>query len=245
MRLLCLLFVLTPHLTAQHSDAVLKNPFNAPDDRRRGGEFFRSQCANCHGIDGKGGASGPDLTMGSFRHAVSDEAMFRVITRGIAGSSMPGFSMNGREIWQIVAYVQSLSVRRSHGAAGGDAKAGEELYRSLGCGGCHGGRAPELAGVGQRLSRAELEAAVMDPSAAVAPEYWLWRATTTTGQTITGSRLNEDTYSVQILDAGGRLRGLAKSEIERQALERRSPMPSFRGKLSGSQLNDLLAYLVQ
>jgi putative heme-binding domain-containing protein len=99
--------------------------------------------------------------------------------------------------------------------------------------------------VGQRLSRAELEAAVMDPSAAVAPEYWLWRATTTTGQTITGSRLNEDTYSVQILDAGGRLRGLAKSEIERQALERRSPMPSFRGKLSGSQLNDLLAYLVQ
>lgn len=245
MRPLFLLSVLISPLFAQHSDTALQNPFNAPDDRRRGGEFFRSQCANCHGIDGKGGASGPDLTMGSFRHAGSDEAMFRVITKGIAGTSMPGFSMNGREIWQIVAHVQSLSAGRTHAAAGGDAKAGAALYRSLGCGGCHGGRAPELVGVGQRLSRAELAAAVLDPSAAVAPEYWLWRATTTSGQTVTGSRLNEDTYSVQILDAGGRLRGVAKSEIERQTLERRSPMPSFRDKLSGSQLNDLLAYLVQ
>jgi hypothetical protein len=79
----------------------------------------------------------------------------------------------------------------------------------------------------------------------VAPEYWIWQATTTSGQTIKGSRLNEDTFSVQILDSTGRLRGLAKTEIERQTLERRSPMPSFRDKLTGRQLQDLLAYLVQ
>jgi putative heme-binding domain-containing protein len=245
MRPLLPLLLLAIRLTAQHSDAVLTNPFNAPDDRRRGGEFFRSQCANCHGMDGKGGAGGPNLTMGSFRHAPTDEAMFRVITKGVPGTSMPGFSMNGREIWQIVAYIRSLNVTQSNLAARGDAKAGAQLFTSLRCANCHANRAPDLAGIGQRLSYAELQLALLDPSAAVAPEYWLWQATTTAGQTLKGSRLNEDTFSVQILDSAGRLRSLPKTEIERQTLERRSPMPSFRDKLTDRQLNDLLAYLVQ
>lgn len=244
MRLLVPLLLLSLQLTAQHSDTALTNPFNAPDDRRRGAEFYRSQCANCHGMDAKGGASGPNLT-GSFRHAVSDEAMFRVITKGIAGTSMPGFSMNGREIWQIVAHVRSLNVTRSTTAARGDAKAGEQLFNSLRCANCHANRAPDLRGIGQRLSDAELQLALLDPSASVAPEYWMWQATTTSGQTIKGSRLNEDSFSIQILDSSGRLRGLAKTEIERQTLERRSPMPSFRDKLTDRQLQDLLAYLVQ
>src|SRR5258708_7238821 len=89
-------------LFAQHSETALTNPFRSPDDRARGGAFFRSQCASCHGIDGKGGASGPNLSTGNFRHASNDEGLFRVITKGVAGTSMPGFSMNGREIWQIV-----------------------------------------------------------------------------------------------------------------------------------------------
>lgn len=196
-------------------------------------------------MDGKGGASGPNLTMGSFRHAPTDEAMFRVITKGIPGTSMPGFSMNGREIWQIVAYIGSLNVTRSNTATRGDAKAGEQLFASLRCANCHANRAPDLKGVGQRLSYAELQLALLEPSAAVAPEYWMWQATTTSGQTLKGSRLNEDTFSVQILDSTGRLRSLPKSEIEKQTLERRSPMPSFRDKLTDRQLNDLLAYLVQ
>jgi putative heme-binding domain-containing protein len=245
MRPLVPFFLLALPLLAQHSDTALTNPFNAPEDRRRGGEFYRSQCANCHGMDGKGGASGPNLATASLRHAPTEEAMFRVITKGIAGTSMPGFSMNGREIWQIVAYVRSLNVSRSATAARGDAKAGEQLFTALRCATCHTDRAPDLRGIGQRLSDAELQLALLDPSAAVAPEYWIWQATTTSGQTIKGSRLNEDTFSVQILDSTGRLRGLAKTEIERQTLERRSPMPSFRDKLTGRQLQDLLAYLVQ
>lgn len=245
MRLLFPLFLLAIRLAAQHSDTALTNPFSSPDDRQRGGEFFRSQCANCHGVDGKGGASGPNLTVGSFRHAPTDEAMFRVITKGIAGTSMPGFSMNGREIWQIVAYIRSLNVTKSNTTARGDVKAGEQLFAALRCANCHANRAPDLKRIGQRLSYSELQLALLEPSAAVAPEYWMWQATTTAGQSLKGSRLNEDTFSVQILDSTGKLRSLLKSEIERQTLERRSPMPSFREKLSDRQVNDLLAYLVQ
>ena len=90
---------------------------------------------------------------------------------------------------------------------------------------------------------AELQRALTDPSAEVAPQYWLWRATLTDGTALRGRRLNEDSFSVQVLDSAGRLRGLPKSQIERQELSERSPMPSFAKTLTDAQRNDIAAYL--
>ncbi len=242
--LLCL-----PPLGAQHSDADLKNPFQSPDDRARGGAFFQSQCANCHGIDGKGGASGPNLASGTFRHATNDEGIFRLITKGVPGTSMPGFSMNGREIWQIVAYIRSLSAGRSAVNSTGNARAGQLLFQSSRCLNCHwlnGTGAPrglDLSAIGSRLNSADLVVALNDPSADVAPEYWAWQATTKSGETLRGARLNEDTFSLQILDHTGRLRSVLKADLRSQSLDHRSPMPSFREKLTDVQRNDLVAYL--
>lgn len=236
-------------LAAQHSDTALKNPFQSADDRARGGAFYRSQCASCHGIDGKGGASGPSLATGSFRHASNDEGLFRVITRGVAGTSMPGFSMNGREIWQIVAFVRSLSIGRTGGGATGNAASGRDLFATHKCLSCHwlhgagAARGLDLSQIGARLTPAELSLALTDPSAEVAPEYWPWQGTTNSGETIRGHRFNEDTFSLQILDNTGRLRSVDKSTLRQQTLEQRSPMPSFKDKLSSQQLNDLVAYL--
>lgn len=236
-------------LRGQHSDTALINPFRSPDDRARGGAFFRSQCANCHGIDGKGGASGPNLSTGTFRHASSDEGLFRVITRGVPGTSMPGFSMNGREIWQIVAYVRSLSANRVSGPSAGDPARGKALVRTSGCLNCHwlnGSGAPrglDLTSIGERLSLQELRTALTDPDAEVAPEYWLWEGVTLDNQTLGGSRLNEDTFSLQILDRAGRLRSVMKADLRRQTLEKRSSMPSYREKLDARQLDDVVAYL--
>ena len=44
-------------------------------------------------------------------------------------------------------------------------------------------------------------------------------------------------------DAAGRLRSVDKAELKSQSLEQRSGMPSFQGKLSEAQLNDLVAFL--
>ncbi|MBM3760594.1 MAG: c-type cytochrome [Acidobacteria bacterium] len=236
-------------LAAQHSDTALKNSFQSTDDRIRGGAFYRSQCASCHGIDGKGGASGPALDTGHFRHASNDEGLFRVITKGIAGTSMPGFSMNGREIWQIVAFIRSMNVDRAGSAVADSAQAGAQLFADLRCQNYHwfrGAGAPrgrDLTAIGSRLNGAELLTALIDPSAEVAPQYWQWRATTNTGETLRGSRLNEDTFSLQILDHIGKLRSVAKASLKEQTLERRSAMPSFKDKLSAQQLNDFVAFL--
>ena len=235
-------------LAAQHSDTALKNPFQSPDDRARGGAFYRSQCASCHGIDGKGGAGGPNLSTGRFRHASNDEGLFRVITKGGAGTSMPGFSMNGREIWQIVSFVRGLTVSGS-GGINGDARAGRQHFEANGCVNCHwlnGTGAPrglDLSAIGARLTAGEIRTALIDPSADVAPEYWIWQATTKDGKTLRGHRFNEDTFSLQILDNTGRLRSVNKADLREQSLDHRSPMPSFRDKLNDRQLNDLVSFL--
>lgn len=235
---------------AQHSDTVLVNPFQSPDDRARGAFFFRSQCASCHGADATGGAGGPNLTTGTFRHAASDEGLFKVITKGVAGTPMPGFSMNGREIWQIVGFLRSLSATRMAEQSKGDVAKGKSLVAAQKCSGCHwlnGAGAPrglDLTVVGARLSVGELKRALTEPSAEVAPQYWLWEGKLKSGETIKGHRLNEDTFSLQIMDSAGKLRGVDKAVLAEQKLERRSAMPSFKDKLSEAQINDIVAYLV-
>lgn len=242
-----LLLSLAPLLAQQHSETALTNPFNTPEDRGRGATFFFSQCASCHGADAKGGATGPSLATGSFRHASSDEGLFQIITKGVPGTAMPGFSLNGREIWQIVAHIRSLS--GSKGTAPGNASAGRALFDSKGCLGCHtmrgagADRGVDLTFAASRLSTGELRQSILDPSSEVAPEYWMWQAKTRDGRTLTGRRMNEDTFSVQVLLATGTLESLPKSSLQQQTLERRSPMPAFRGKLSEAELNDLVAYL--
>ncbi len=248
-RILLLLPLCLSPIAAQHSDADLKNPFQSAVDRTHGGAFFQSQCASCHGIDGKGGASGPNLASGTFRHASNDEGLFRLITKGVPGTSMPGFSMNGREIWQIVAYIRSLSANRSSANSTGNPQAGLQVFESKGCLNCHwlngagAARGLDLSAIGSRLNAADLQVALNDPSSEVAPEYWTWQATTKVGTTLRGQRLNEDTFSLQILDRAGRLRSVVKAELQSQSLDHASPMPSFRETLSDAQRVDLIAYL--
>src|SRR5262249_28158717 len=113
------LLVVVP-LYGQHSVAR-SNPFNSPADQAEGARLFRGQCAACHGPNGTGGASGPDLTVGAFRRGDSDEALFQIVAKGIAGTAMPAYGGTGREIWQIAAFVRSLSVGKAAGRSKGDA----------------------------------------------------------------------------------------------------------------------------
>jgi hypothetical protein len=55
--------------------------------------------------------------------------------------------------------------------------------------------------------------------------------------------MNEDTDSFQILESSGRLRSVWKVDLTSYEIVRTSPMPSFKGKLQASDLEDLVAYL--
>ena len=64
------------------------------------------------------------------------------------------------------------------------------------------------------------------------------------GRTITGRRLNEDTYTVQMIDDKERLLSIAKSDMRSYVVETKSPMPSYAATLTADELSDLIAYLL-
>ena len=239
-----LAFTLLALSNAQESATTLANPFTSEADRADGERIFLSQCASCHARDGRGTSAGPDLTTGSFRHAASDEGLYRVVTKGIPGTTMPAFSLNSRPAWQVVAFLRSLS--RGHGSlVTGDAARGAGLFRANHCAGCHSFWAPDLARMASRRTLEELRGSILDPQADVHSDYWRLRVTTRDGRRLSGHRLNEDSRSIQFRDEKGALRSVLKTEIAGYEIDRSSPMPSFRGKLTGAEVDDLLAFLTK
>ena len=155
-----------------------------------GASLFKAECASCHGRRATGGL-GPDLTRGIFRTAVDDEAMFRVIAGGIPGSRMPGAlgRHSAEDVWQLVGYVRSLGPASvaARGDKPGDRPAAGEQPRT-----------ESQRGAG---SRASIDADQMV------------RITTLTGAVHSGRRMDEDTFSVRVLDDRGVLRSFERAAI--------------------------------
>ena len=61
--------------------------------------------------------------------------------------------------------------------------------------------------------------------------------------TITGRLLNQDTFSVQLLDPSERLQSYEKANLREVTVLKTSTMPSYRDKLTPQELGDLVAYL--
>lgn len=236
---------LASHMAAQHQEAPPHT--QSPDDAKFGANIFHSHCAECHGLNGEGGR-GPDLTRGAYRHGTTDEALFRTITYGITGTQMPGSYFPANQIWQVVAFVKTLSHPNAGASIPGDKASGAKLFRLNGCSKCHlidgeGGRlGPDLTDIGSIRSAGYLRTAIADPNAKSIPGYRAVRIVDNSGKQIAGVRLGEDTYSIQIIDYQENLRSLLKRDLREVEVSKDSAMPSF-SKLSPAHLDDLTAYL--
>jgi cytochrome c1 len=69
------------------------------------------------------------------------------------------------------------------------------------------------------------------------------RLTTRDGRRITGIRLNEDTFTVQVRESDG-VHSFLKQDLKEYTKEPgKSPMPAYRGALTDSELDHIVAYL--
>jgi putative heme-binding domain-containing protein len=246
MRGLFAVFVLVPVSWAQTPAGGL---FDAQADPQSGRKLWTANCAVCHGAQGKGGR-GPDLTTGKLRHGSTDDDLYRAMRNGIPGTEMPGFPLSELESLQLLSYVRALGRATILPPAGGDAARGRALFAGSGqCKSCHrvgneGARVgPDLSDIGAQRAPVDLLASLLRPGERVPPERWYVQAATRDGRTITGRRLNEDSYCVQLIDLQDRLVTVVKDELRDYQLIKRSPMPSYDGKLTKEQLNDVVAYL--
>ena len=130
----------------------------------------------------------------------------------------------------------------------GDPVAGERIYNRLGCASCHaiqgagGIYGPDLSRLGAARSSAYIRESIVQPSADIPPEWEGVRVRTKDGRTITGVRLNEDTFTHQLRDAAGRFPVFDKLELARWEILAYSLMPAYN-KLPPQDLDHLLAYL--
>jgi putative heme-binding domain-containing protein len=233
---------------AYGQDAEIKNPHTTPADVAAGAKIFRSHCAECHGLKGEGGR-GPNLQTGVFYHGSADADIFLNITDGISGTAMPGVFFSRDQVWQVAAFVRSLSSGATSAPAG-NAEHGGKLFREKGCIGCHltrgegGFKGPDLSLIGSQRSAEHLRTAILDPGAEVLRDYWVAHITMENGASYSGFLLTQGAFTVEILDFQKGLKSLPTHDFRKFEIEKKaSAMPSFKGRLSDSEVNDLVAYL--
>jgi len=172
-----------------------------------------------------------------------------IVLRGIPGTAMPPNNFGSSELRAIVGYIRSLQGSNLE-TLPGDGHRGQIIFEGRGgCMNCHrvNGKgsyaATDLSDVGMIRSIDYLKKSLVDPAVSDVPEHRRIRATTQDGAVISGRRLNEDTFTVQIIDSQGNLISLLKPKLKTYEVVNGSTMPSYQSRLSPEERDDLVRYL--
>jgi len=242
--------VMAQDRAARTDSRPTKNPLDGnPQAVSNGAAMFRTRCAGCHGPDARG-YLGPDLT-GFWAAGGSDDRMFDIVKRGVPGTEMPAVDPQrvlDKDIWQVLAYVRTLSAVPAVPPRGDPAN-GERIFRAT-CSGCHivngrGGQlGPDLSRIGSARPRAGLLGKLRGSSGLIRAGYEPVTIVTRDGERVRGVKKNEDEFSIQIMDTRERLQGYLKANLTELTLEKQSLMPIYGAdRLSEGDLDDLLQYL--
>jgi putative heme-binding domain-containing protein len=198
------------------------------------------------------------MTRAEWAVVVSD-----MVARGAQGSSA--------ELDNVVSYLSASfgknnaspsSVAPAQTAASAPQVAAEEaplsaeeiskakrLIQQNGCLSCHrvgetgSYVGPYLDDVGAHRSLEQLHASLVSPTKQVLPENRTVQFVTSNGKIVTGRLLNQDGFSVQLIDSSGQLRSFARSGLREFSIVTTNPMPSYADKLSAQDLTGLVRYL--
>jgi len=242
--------VLLIHGRAAFAQGMDRAPEYFKEDIQYGAQIFASQCAACHGTSGDQ-IPGVNFRAGTFKRVVTDNDLRDTITKGVPGTAMQPFAFGESEMTGIVSYLRNMNSFDVRGSIVGNAARGQALFAGAGnCSSCHavngkGPRvSPDLGNIGELRTADFLHRTLLDPGGTMLPVNRSVHAVTKDGKTIDGRRLNEDTYTVQLIDQQERLVSLAKADLREYTVLKTTPMPSYKDKLSAQELADLEAYLL-
>src|SRR4030095_297395 len=240
-------FALAARLSAQAP------PQNDQYDRAQiaAGAILYGQCVACHGANGDQ-IPNVDLRRGQFPTVVSDAELVRLLATGKPASGMPSFPMlRTDEVTALIAYIRSGFDAMGAAMKIGDPARGQALFSGKGgCATCHriNGNGPYTATdrseSGLIRKPTSLERALVDPVASIIPANRPVRAVTRDGRTIRGRRLNEDYYTIQLIDEQSRTVSLVTADLRSFEVVQASSMPSYATTLTADERADLIGYLL-
>lgn len=134
----------------------------------------------------------------------------------------------------------------------GDADQGMNVFRTVGtCSNCHVvgdfGKevGPNLSEIGDKLSREAMLTSILDPSAGISHNYENYVVITTSGQVITGVKVNETADKIVIRTAEAIDREVSVDDIDDISKSEKSIMPENVHQATGQQgLIDIVEYML-
>ena len=134
-------------------------------DAALGKKVYEVRCVGCHGAEGKG--DGPaaellvprprDFTAGKYKirtvnsTLASDQDLFRIVTDGMPGTSMPSWRvLSEKERWAVVAYVKTfaeaykgaklepIGLPKEVASSDASLRRGKKMFDAFECVKCHG-----------------------------------------------------------------------------------------------------------
>jgi cytochrome c oxidase cbb3-type subunit III len=220
-----------------------------------GQTLYQSNCAGCHGLDARGGEHAPNIATAQRVQELTDADLLRIVRDGIPASGMPAFGsrFNSEQISAVSGYLRSLRGDRKTAPVPGNPETGRTLFSNkAGCAECHmvagqgGFIAADLSSYAAIHSVEQIREAIVNPNKNLDPHHPIVTVVTKNGRRYEGVIRNEDSSSMQLEGRDGAFYLFEKSTLLRITREKRSYMPADYGaKLSPSELNDLISYLIR
>lgn len=248
--LVCTCLVLFDGISAFGQDEPRSGP-----DQDQGAQLYASNCAYCHGADGRGGR-GPSIATLPKVIAMSNQDLMGIVNKGEVDQGMPGFPDLGdpgtKAVVQYLRMLQGVTADGAVARLAGDPDAGRQIFYGKGrCSTCHmilgqgGFMAPELTSYARNRTAEEILQAIVNPDADLESTSRVANVRTRDGQSLTGVVRAEDNLNITLQTEDGRYHFLSRSSLAAVNYSDHSLMPRDYGtRLKSRELDDLVAFLI-
>ena len=239
------------YLAAQQTSDIQKG--EASSANALGQKIFRTKCAACHGLDGRGGEHAPSIVQDQVK-SLSDEDLAGIVHNGVTTKGMPEFSSLGSSaINFVVAHLRKLQGAVAPETVSGDATRGRVLFFGKAeCSSCHVMQgtgnfiADDLSDHGRNHQPSEIRSAIVDPGRRTDSSLELVTVTTRSGAELSGVLRNEDNFSLQLQDPRGDFHLIMKSDAVRVTQKQANVMPDdYSKRLTSEEIDDLVSFIAR
>jgi len=236
--------------TVATPNSASKSPRRSNNEGR---QLFESVCAACHGLDGRGGERGPDISTRQQVVQLSDTEILQIFREGRPAAGMPPFdSLGSQKLKALLAYLRSLQGRGETVALPGDPRKGKALFFGKArCSECHlvqgagGFLGRDLSSYGATLSASDIRSKIVRSGDSTNKANKTAVIIMRDSRKFTGVIRNEDNFSVQLQSSDGAFHFLTRSDFATLEFLPDPIMPADYGStLNAAELDDLVSYLM-